>query len=67
MSLESENTSDFQRRNTIGKAMISAPAMEENEVTHEKLMEFEPQLEASGERNLRSMGQCGIRSIRTSA
>ena len=32
--------------------MTSAPAMEENEVTHEKMMEFEPLLEALGERNL---------------
>ena len=32
--------------------MNSALAMEENNVTHEKMMEFEPLLEASGERNL---------------
>ena len=55
MSLENENTSDFERQNTIKKAMNSAPAMEGNDVTHEKLMEFEPLLEASGERNLRSV------------
>ena len=55
LSLESENTSDFERQNTIGKAMNSAPAMEENDVTHEKMMEFEPLVEASGERNLRSI------------
>ena len=36
LRLESENTSDFERQNTIGKAMNSAPAMEENDVTHEK-------------------------------
>ena len=53
--LERENTSDFERQNTIAKAMNSAPAMEENDVTHEKMMEFEPLLEASGERNLRSI------------
>ena len=60
--LENENTSDFERQNTIGKAMNSAPAMEGNDVTHEKMMEFEPLLEASGERNLRSInltyGEC---------
>ena len=55
MSLESENTSDFERQNTVGKAMNSAPAMEENDVTYEKMMEFEPLLEGSGERNLRSI------------
>ena len=52
-SLEKKNTSDFERQNTIGKAMNSAPAMEENDVRHEKMMEFEPLLEASRERNLR--------------
>ena len=55
LSLESENTNDFERQNTIGKAMNSAPEMEEDDVTHEKMMEFEPLLEASGERNLRSI------------
>ena len=32
---------DLGRQNTIGKAMNGAPAMEENDVTHEKRMEFE--------------------------
>ena len=62
LSLENENTSDFERQNTFGKAMNSAPAMEGNDVTHEKMMEFEPLLEASGECNLRSInmthGEC---------
>ena len=62
LRLENENTSDFDRQNTIGKAMNSAPAMEGNDATHEKMMEFEPLLEASGERNLRSInltyGEC---------
>ena len=34
LSLESENTSDFERQITLGKGMNSAPAMEENDVTH---------------------------------
>ena len=42
--------------------MNSVPAQEENDVTHEKIMELEPLLEASGERNLRSIdithGEC---------
>ena len=59
--------------------MNSAPAMEENDVMHEKTMEFEPLLEALGERSLRSINltheECpchclaqkfGIRSTRTS-
>ena len=33
LSMEAENTSDFERQNTIGKRMNSAPAMEENDVT----------------------------------
>ena len=55
LSLEGENTSDFERQNTIRKPMNSTPALEENNVTHEKLMKLEPLLEASGERNLRSI------------
>ena len=62
LSLESENTSDFERQNTSGKAMNSAPAMEEKDVLYEKMMEFEPLLETSGEHNLRSInlthGEC---------
>ena len=61
-SLEKENAKDFERQNTIGKAINSALAMEENDVTHEKMIEFEPLLETSGERNLRSInlthGEC---------
>ena len=55
-------SSDFERQNTIGKPMNSTPALEEIDVTHEKMMELEPLLEASGERNLRSInlthGEC---------
>ena len=62
LSLESENTSDFERQNTIRKAMNSTPAMQENDVTHEKMMEFEPLLEISGERSHRGVnlthGEC---------
>ena len=55
LSLKDENTSDFERQNIIGKPMTSAPAQEESDMTHEKMMELEPLLEASGERNLRSI------------
>ena len=62
LNLEAENTSDFERQNTIGKPMNSVPAQEEYDTTHEKMMELEPLLEASGERNLRSIdithGEC---------
>ena len=59
---ESEKTSDHERQNVIGKPMGGAPNMEENDAIHEKMMELEPLLEASGERNLRSIdlthGEC---------
>ena len=47
--------------------MKSAPAMEEIDLTHEKMMEFEPLLETSGERNLRSInlthGECSCHCL----
>ena len=55
LGLESENTSDLERQNVIGKPMVGAPNLEEIDVIHEKMMELEPLLEASGERNLRSI------------
>ena len=62
LSLESENTSNHERQNAIGKPVGSALNMEENETIREKMMELEPLLEASGERNLRSIdityGEC---------
>ena len=62
LSLERENTSDFESQNTIRKTTNSAQAVDKKEVTHAKMMEFEPLLEASGERNLRrinlTQGEC---------
>ena len=62
LSLEKENASDFKRQNTIGKTTNNAQAVDEDDVTHAKMMEFEPLLEASGERNIRSItlmhGEC---------
>ena len=55
LGLEGENTSDHERQNVIGKPMVGAPNLEENDAIHEKMMELEPLLEASGERNLRSI------------
>ena len=55
LGLESENTSDHERQNVIGKPMGGAPNPEENDALHEKMMELEPRLETSGERNLRSI------------
>ena len=62
LDLESENTSEHERQSVIGKPMGGAPNMEESDAIHEKLMELDPLLEASGERNLRSIdtthGEC---------
>ena len=62
LSLGDENRSDFERQNAIGKPISDVPAPEEDDVVHEKMMELEPLLEASGERNLRSIeithGEC---------
>ena len=55
MSLETENTSDFERQSANGKATSNTQAVDENGATQAKMMEFEPLLEASGERNLRSI------------
>ena len=55
LGLEGENTSDHERQNVIGKHMVGAPNLEEIDAIHEKMMELEPLLEASGERNLRSI------------
>ena len=55
LGLEGENTSDHERQNVIGKPMVGASNLEEIDAIHEKMMELEPLLEASGERNLRSV------------
>ena len=61
-SLENENTSDHERQNVIGKPVGGAPNTEENDTIHENMMELEPLLEASGERNFKSIkithGEC---------
>ena len=67
LSLGDENRSDFERQNVIGKPMSSVPAPEEDDVTHEKMMELEPLLEASGECNLQSIeithGECSCHCL----
>ena len=55
LGLESENTSDLGRQNMVGKPTVAVPSSEEVDVIHEKMMELELLLEASGERNLRSV------------
>ena len=42
VTLEGENASDFERQNAIGKTTNSVPSQEENDTTHEKMMELEP-------------------------
>ena len=76
LGLESENTSDLERQNMIGKPTN----LEENDAMHEKMMELEPDLEASenatfGESishmgNARAIAwhrRCGTRITQTSA
>ena len=62
LSLGDENRSNFERQNAIGKPMGNVTMPEKDDVVHEKMMELEPLLEASGERNLRSIeithGEC---------
>ena len=57
LSLERENTSDFERQNAIRKATNYTQAADENDVTYAKMMQFEILLEASG----------GIQSSQSSA
>ena len=47
MSLEKENTSDFESQNMLGRMVNSAQAVGENDVKHAKIMKLE--------RNLRSI------------
>ena len=43
-------------QNAIGNAINNMQAMDEDDVTHAKMMEFDSLLETSGEHNLRSIG-----------
>ena len=80
LSLGDENRSDFERHTAIGKPTGNVPMPEEDDVVHEKMIELEHLLEASGERNVRSIEithgsahatawqrQCGTQSIQTFA
>ena len=62
LSLGDENRSNFARHTAIGKPTGNVPMPEGDDMVHEKMMELEPLLEASGERNLRSIeithGEC---------
>ena len=55
LSVEKENSSNFERQSTSGRVLNNIPAVDESNSTHSKVMQFEPLLEASGERNLRSI------------
>ena len=65
--LGDENRSDFERQNARGKPMRNVPMPEDDDKVHEKMMELEPLLEASGERNLRSIeithGECSCHCL----
>ena len=55
LSLEKENSSDFEKRRTNGKVLENTPAVDKKDSIHAKMEEFEPLLKASGERNLQSI------------
>ena len=55
MSLERENSSDFEKQSTIGRLPKVASAEGKTDSIHTKMMEFEHLLEVYGERNLRSI------------
>ena len=55
LSFEKENSSDFEKQSASGKTLNTAQAVDENDLRHAKMMEIEPLLEASVERNLRSI------------
>ena len=61
LKLENENTSDHERQNVIGKP-VGVLQVQKRAMRYQKMMELEPLLEASGERNLRSIemthGEC---------
>ena len=55
LSLEKENSIDFKKQSTSRKTLNNAQAVDENELTPAKMMEFEPLLKNFGEHNLRSI------------
>ena len=55
LSLERGNCSDFEKQITNFKVIDNVPAVDGNDSTHTKMMDFEPLLETSAERNLRSI------------
>ena len=55
LSLEKENSSEFEKQSMTGKVLNNAPVIYKIYSFHTKMMEFEPLLEASGECNLRSV------------
>ena len=55
LSLEKENSSDFEKQSNCGKVPNNASAMDETDSIHKKMMEFKPLLEVSQEPNIRSI------------
>ena len=52
---EKQNSSDFEKQSTSSKTLNNAQAVDEIDLTHAKMVEFDFLLAASGERNLRSI------------
>ena len=55
LSVEKENSSEFEKQSMICMVLNNAPAIYKIYSFQTKMMEFEPLLEASGERNLLSV------------
>ena len=55
LSYERENTSNFERQSSSAKVLRDALAVVKTDSVHSKMMKFEPLLEASGERNIKSI------------
>ena len=53
--MKKENSSAFEKQRTSGRVLKNAQAVDENDSINAKMMEFEPLLDASVKRNLRSI------------
>ena len=67
MKLEKENSNDFEKKSTSKRTLINAQAVDENDLTHATMMEFQTLLKTSGGRNLRSItlthGDCSCHCL----
>ena len=48
MKLEKENCNDFEKKSTSRRTLINAQAVDENDLTHATMIEFQTLLKTSG-------------------